>query len=333
MAAVLSIYLLGLALCLLAGVAVGGLLEPEGRWLGPQTLPFGLCGLMALLYPLGAVWPGYVIAPVALFIVVVVAVASVWRLRGRTRGTPLAAALRDALRPTRGALLTLAVAVIAGWLALIPTIKQGFPTTIAVTNNDGWGYASLVEWIKDHSMFGSVQPDISRPLTLPPWSTLDNHFGFGFEHFAAILANLLGRDGFEVVNAAAVALAAGVGGWVMLADELNPRLGILETSVVMVAVATPIVALPFAENYTTQFVSVCLWPAALAAFLRFTRRPGIGRLIPAALTTGGLAGVYPALSPWLALPLVGLAVLAPAQPAWRVPAFAALPVPECASVR
>jgi len=311
--AVLGIYLLGLAVCLLAGVAVRGLLEPDGRWVGAATLPVGLCALMAALYPLGAIWPGYVIAPAVLVLVAVVGAAAVWRLRRHHRDTALGAVLR----PTRGGLLTLAAAAIAGVIALIPTMKQGFPTTIGVSNNDGWGYASVVEWIKDHSMFDSVQPVIARPLTLPPWSTLDNHFGFGFEHFAAMLANLLARDGYEVVNAAAaVALAAGVGGWVMLAGELNPRLGVVETAVVVAAVATPIVALPFAENYTTQFVSVCLWAAAVAAFIRFTRRPGVGRLIVAALTTGGVVGVYPVLSPWLVLPLAGVAVLAPAQPAW-----------------
>lgn len=319
MAAVLSIYLLGLALCLLTGIAVGGLLEPEGRWLGPQTLPFGLCGLMALLYPVGAVLPGSRAAPLVLALVLGLGVAAVWRLRRRQEGAgTTAVALRRALRPTGHGIVALCTSALAGALLLVPTMRQGFATTIAASNNDGWGYASLVVWMKDHSMLGSVTPDIARPLTLVPWSTLDNHFGFGFEHFATLLATILGRDGYEVVNsAAAVAMAAAVSGWAMLAAELDGRLGRLENAMLMFATASPLVALPFAENYTTQFVSICLWPAALAAFLRFSRRPALGTLILAGITTGGIAGVYPVLTPWLVLPLVAIAVLAPAQDEWR----------------
>ena len=332
MFAVLGIYLLGILLCLLAGVAVCGLTEPDGRWLGAPTLPVGMCTLIALLYYLGAALRGTQAAPVAVVIVLVGAAVAVWRLRRRSAGAPLLGELRRALHVSRGAAIALGGAVLAGALLLVPTMKQGFPTTIGVSNNDGWGYASLVEWLKAHPGPRTVTPDISHPLTLVPWSTFSNHFGFGFEHFATLLASLLGRDGFEVVNAAAgVAIAAAVGGWVMLADDINPRLGGLETGLMVLAVATPVLALPFAENYTTQFVSLCLWPVALSAFVRFSRRPAVGRLIVAAIAVGGVVGVYPAVVPWLVLPLLAAAVLSPAQPGWtetRLTAVAGLGLRE-----
>ncbi len=135
-------------------------------------------------------------------------------------------------------------------------------------------------------------------------------FGFGFEHVAATLATLLGRQGFEVVNpAAAVGLAAAVGGWAALASALRPRLPTAVTALVAVAVASPVLVLPFAENYTTQFVSICLWPFALAAFALLAAAPGWRRLVVAALAGGSVLGVYPAMAPWLVLPIVAIALL------------------------
>lgn len=317
MLAVLSIYLTGVVVCALAGVAVAGLTDPGGRWLGAPTIPVGLGATIALLYVLGLALPGSQAAPVALVLVLAGLGGAVWRLRRHAGAGPVPAALRGALRVTRGGAVALGAGVLAGVLLLLPTMRQGFATTISVSNNDGWGYASMVEWIKDHPVPRSVAPDIAHPLTLPPWSTLSNHFGIGFEHFAALLATLLSRDGYEVVNAAAaVAIAAGVGGWVMLAEDIDPRLGSLETALVAFAVAMPVLALPFTENYTTQFVSLCLWPLALSGFVRFSRAPGIGRLVVAALGTGAVVGVYPSVVPWLVLPLCAVAAMAPGQPSW-----------------
>ncbi len=315
MLAVLSIFVAGLALCLLAGIAVNGLSDPGGRWLGASTVPLGLCALVGVLYLTGAAMSGERAAPVVVAIVLLGIGGAVWRRRRATAGGPLA--LGDALRPTRQGAIVLGGSVLAGLAALLPTMNQGFPTTIGVSNNDGWGYATLVEWIMEHPVPRTVVPDVAHPLTLVPWSSLSNHFGIGFEHFASLLGSLLGREGFEVVNAAAaIAAVAAVGGWVMLAGDINPRMGDLPTGLVVAAVATPVLALPFGENYTTQFVALCLWPVALSAFLRFSRRPGVASLVVATLGVGSVVGVYPAVLPWLVLPLVAVAVLSPERPEW-----------------
>ena len=323
MLAVLSILVTGLVLCLLAGIAVNGLTDPAGRWLGASTIPLGLCALIAVLYLTGAALSGEDGALLVVAIVLLALGGAIWRRRRSADGGPLA--LGGALRPGRRGTVALGGSLLAGVAALIPTMHLGFPTTIAVSNNDGWGYATLVDWIMAHPAPRTLAPDVAQPLTLVPWSTFSNHFGIGFEHFASLLGSLLGREGFEVVNAAAaVAAAAAVGGWIMLAEDVDPRLDLPSTGLVVLAVAMPALALPFGENYTTQFVSLCLWPVAVSAFLRFTRRPGVATLVVAALAVGAVVGVYPAVLPWLVLPVVALAALAPAQPAWQGTRLSAL---------
>jgi hypothetical protein len=274
--------------------------------------------LVTLLYPIGAVTSGERAAPVVLAVVVVGLAAAVGlRLRAVTGGGRLAD-LGGALRPTWGEGAVLGGGALAGVLVLAPTMKQGFPTTIAVSNNDGWGYATLIDWLVEHPFPRDVAPNLAEPLTLVPWTTDRFNFGFGFERFAATLASLLDRQGYEVVNcAAAVALAAAVGGWAALAASLRPRLSPALMALVVVAVASPVLVLPFVENYTTQFVSMCLWPFALAAFVLFAAAPGWRRLLVAAVAGGAVVGVYPAVSPWLVLPIVAIAVLlVPEAPDW-----------------
>ena len=319
MLSVLGIYLAGLALCLLSGLVMGGLLRPRGRWVGLETLPLGLCALIALLYPLGAVLPGSRASPIVLGLVLVGGGIAVWRMRRGEAAESLGGSLRRALLPTRSEGVVLTGGTLAGVLILIPTMAQGFSTTIATTNYDGWAYATLVNWLNDHPFPRHVANlGAADPLTLVPATTMHRSFSIGFERFAAMVASLLGRDGFEVVNAAAaVSLAAGVGGWAMLAFQLRSRLEPGEAALVILAGASSAVALPFAENFTTQLVSICLWPFAIAAFVRLAREPRWRDLLVAGLATAGVVGVYPAMGPWLALSLGAVAVLAPPQPAWE----------------
>jgi hypothetical protein len=317
MGAVLSIYGLGVILCVVAGVALAGLLDFRGRWVGFGTIPLGFCVLVILLYPLGALMPNSAAGPIAVGVVVAgLLVAVVLRLRAPTPGGRMAG-LAAAVRPTWPEAAVLVAGIAAGLLLLAPTIDQGFATTIGVSNNDGWGYATLVDWIKHHPLPRDVSPDVAEPLTFVPWSSMRDNFGIGFEHFAATLATLLGRQGYEVVNsAAAVGLAAAAGGWATLAAALRPRLATPAVVLAVAAVAAPIALVPFIENYTTQFVSICLWPFAIGAFALLVAAPSWRRLIVAALASGALIGVYPAMSPWLGLGLVAVALLVPPGDAW-----------------
>jgi hypothetical protein len=320
MLAVAGIYGLGVLLCLVAGVSLRAILDPRGRWVGVDVLPAGLCTLIILLYLFGTVMPSSGATPAALAVVVAaLVVAVVLRLRppegagtAGGGGSPLAA-----LRPTLPETIATVLGIAAGLVLLIPVMHQGFPTTIAVTNNDGWGYAGMIDWLKDHPFPRDVTPDIAHPLTFIPWNTGGNGFGFGFEHVGAMLATILGRDGFEVASAvAAVAFAGAVGGWALLLSLVRGRLGTAEATLVVAAVASPVLILPYAENYATQFVSLCLWPFAVAAFARFAKEPGWRHLVMAAVGSAALVGVYPGMTPWLALPLVAVALLAPARPEW-----------------
>ena len=99
MLATLSIFLAAIAVCLLAGIAVCGLADPGGRWLGPSTIPLGLCSLIGVLYFTGAALSAEDGVPVVLTIVAVALGAAVWRRRRLAADGPLG--LGAALRPTR----------------------------------------------------------------------------------------------------------------------------------------------------------------------------------------------------------------------------------------
>jgi hypothetical protein len=311
----LGIYFLGIALCVLAGVVVRGLLYPSGRWFGFETVPLGFCTVIALLYPLGAGLPSTQAAPIALGLLLAGGAIAALRL-ARLTGKPVTRSLGGALRPHRSEGMVVGCGAIGGLVLLIPTLSQGFPTTITTDNYDGWAYATLVDWLKDHPFPRDVANlGVDQPLTLVPSTTIERSFAFGFEHFAALLAALTGRDGFEVVNAAAaVSLCAAVGGWAVLAAQLRSRLQPLEVGLIALTATTPLLALPFANNFTTQFVSICLWPFAVGAFLRFARGQTWQRLLIAAIAAAGVIGVYPAMVPWLVLPFLVIAVLGSREP-------------------
>ena len=295
--------------------------------MGSGRFRSGICALIALLYPLGAILPGSQAAPIALALVLAGGALAVARLRRAAPAGARLEALRSALRPTRPETVLLGASAVAGLLLLIPTMKQGLPTTIAINNYDGWAYATLVDWLVDHPFprdVANLGP--LEPLTLVPATTMDRSFAFGFEHVAALLAALLGRDGFEVVNAAAAAcFAASLGGWAALAAGLRSRLGAVNAGVVALAAATPLAVLAFADNFATQFVSICLWPFALAAFVEYARRRSWRELVVAGLAGAGLVGVYPAMVPWLVLPCVAVALVAPPVPERRSWRWLALP--------
>ncbi len=314
MLAVFGIFALGALLCLGAGAAVRGLLWPRDPWIGVDTVPLGLAALIAVLYPLGLALSG---SGAAIVVVGLIVVGLAGALVRRVRGGDRLRAAGAALVPSVPAAIVVGGGLVLGLLLLVATGRQGFPTTIAVTNNDGWGYAAMVQWLTDHPFPRDVLPDIAHPMTLVPWNYSSNDFAVGFEHFAATLAGLLGRDGFEVVNAAAaVGLTAAVGGWATLAGGLRSRLGPRDAALVLVAGAVPMAVLPFSENYVAQFFSICLWPFAVGAFVIFVREPGWRRLLVAALAGAAVVGVYPSLTPWLVLPLLGVAALAPPRPEW-----------------
>ena len=54
----------------------------------------------------------------------------------------------------------------------------------------------------------------------------------------------------------------------------------------------------------------------MAMVVRLASEPGWRALLLAALGCGAVIGVYPAVSPWLVLPVVAVALLAPDAPWW-----------------
>src|SRR3954469_2703575 len=119
MLASLSIYLLTLALCLAAGVAMGGLLDPRGRWLGVGTPALGAAALVIAAYPLGLLFRGSVVAVLLPAAIALALALAAWQRRG----------VAGALRVSRGEALTLALGAAMGLVLLAPVLSIGFPTT------------------------------------------------------------------------------------------------------------------------------------------------------------------------------------------------------------
>ena len=119
--ATLAIYALGVLLCLLAGTALAGLLDPRGTWVGITTIPLGFSVLVALLYPVGWFAGSTIATPIVIAILVVaLAVAVVLRLRLADEGVRIGAALG----PARPGSWCSAPASSPGALLLAATIEQ-----------------------------------------------------------------------------------------------------------------------------------------------------------------------------------------------------------------
>ena len=314
MLAILLIYLTGLGLCSVAGVAVTASLDPHGRWLTAGAPAAGAALIIVLAFVLGFLLPGSVAAVLVCVVVVMLLALAVWR---RGRGS-----LRGAIAPSRGELLALGLGAAAGVLLLIPVLSLGFPTTIAPGIADGWARSVLSEWLIDNPLIDSTRTGaLARPLGT--YSVLPPDLGAGFEYLVTVVSTVTGRRAYQVaLPLAAVAAPIAVSGWTQLQSVITQRRPeAWQALLIGTAVAAPMFVLPFAENYLTQLVSLSLWPFAIAATIGFARRPGVGSAALAAVGLGAVAGVYPQLAPWLGPPAL-LLVLVVAR---RVrPALAAL---------
>ena len=307
MAATLAILVVGVLLALLVGVAVRSALDVGGRWLAFEAIPLGVATSIGVLYGLAYVLPmtSAAVVLVAAAAAVLVA-ASVIRARRRARtGDALRSALSEALAPDRADGAVIATGGAAALLALLPVFRIGFPTTLGFGNNDSWAYAGIVSWLRDnawrsHAPIGSS--DLFGSLLT---NQLRDGFGFGFELYSSATASLTGRQGHEVVDAvAAVGFVVAAAGWAHLHRALSPDSRASRLAVAALGALSPLLLLPFSDNYTPQFFGLCLWPGAVAGVVVFLRAPGIRTLVPAALVAGGVIAVYPGVSPWLAVSAV-----------------------------
>jgi hypothetical protein len=303
MLAIFLIYLTGLGLCSVAGVAVTASLHPQERWLTAGAPAAGAALIIVLAFVLGFLLPGSVAAVLICVVIVLLLALAVWRRRAR-------AELRAALLPSRGELLALGLGGAAGVLLLIPVLSLGFPTTIASGIADGWARSVLSEWLIDNPLVDSARTGaLARPTGT--YSVFPGDLGAGFEYLVAVVSTLTGRRAYQVVlPLAAVAAPIAVSGWAELQSAITQRRPeAWQALLIATAVAAPMFVLPFAENYLTQLVSLSLWPFAIAATIGFARRPAVGTAVLAAVGLGAVAGVYPQLAPWLAPPALLLVLV------------------------
>ena len=303
MIATTLIYIAGLALFIVAGIALFALLDPKGRWLTPAAPAAGAAFLICLAHPLGFLLPGKVAAVLVVLVIAVLLAVGVWRRPSPRR-------LSSALAVSGGEALTLALGAAAGMLLLAPVFSIGFPTTIAAGIADGWARSVLAEWLIDNPLIDSTQhAAIERPIGT--YSAIPHELGAGFEYLVTIVSTLLGRRTFETaLPVATLAAPIALGGWAWLhalITDRPPRAW--QAAVLAIATLSPLFVLPLGENYLTQCVSLGLWPFAMAATYRFAVRPAVGSAALAAVGLGAIGSVYPQLAPWIGPPAILLVVV------------------------
>lgn len=309
-------------LCLIAGTAAASLILPTGRWLTYWTPPVGACVLVLLLYPLSYAGPMRVVGPaVAVVLALVLVVACALRI-ARTG----AAALSMAFKPRRIDLAVTVLGLGAGLLLLWPMLSLGMATTIAITNNDGWYYAGLVNWLSEHAAGSAMVPSQAEPLNGAVTMMRQSDLPFGLELVIATVRGFVPLAPHELVGpASAVGVPLVVAGWAAVARALRVS-GSLGVLVIALAAFSPLFILAFYESYLTQFVGLALSPLSLAATIRLAQTPSLRRLVFMAIAVGGAVGVYFGLLPWLVL--VVLVVFVVVRPSWPQWAPAALRAPS-----
>jgi hypothetical protein len=309
MIATVAILLTPLLIALLLGAAVGGLLDPRGRWVTFESVPLGVGATIALLYAVGYLVP----IDVATFVVVA---AGLVGLGGAVllRRRPAAAAaggpgLRGTL-PGRTDLAVIGSGLLGALLLLVPTLRLGFPTAIAATNNDGWAYAGFVNWLSSHSLSDEAVPSLTRPLDNVAYFQLKDGFGCGFEMVATMAATLLGRDPYEVVGpVSAFGAVVAVCGWLVLWRALRLGLTWWLAPIGLLIALSPLAVMTFSQNFAPHFFSLCLVPFAVGATLRYMEAPRPRTVVPAVLGILAVVGVYPAVIPWLAMAVAAVVLL------------------------
>jgi hypothetical protein len=314
MLATSMIYLLGLGLCFVAGVAITALVQPQGRWLTPATPAAGAAVIIVLAFALGFLLPGSTAAVLVCVAIVLLLALGLWRRLARSERGPLREELRGAFALSPGEWLVLVLGGVAGMLLLLPVFSLGFPTTIASDIADGWARSVLSEWLIDNPLIdSSTAAAIDRPIG--SYSVMPHELGAGYEYLIAVVSTLTGRRTYQVaLPVAALAAPIALSGWAALQAVITQRrTQAWQAAVLATAVVSPVFVLPFVENYLTQLVSISLWPFAMAATVALVL---VGaRHVPAAIARrvpSRLRCVAPALVAMVSLALA-LLVIAPVE--------------------
>ncbi len=299
----LGLMLLGALLLLAAGAAVSVLIGTGRRPLGPEAPALGLGTILLIAYPafqFFAAWPAAIIVIAAIAVLVGAAGVVAWR-----HDTP-----RLVLTPTRDLGGVLIAGAVVSLVLITPVLAGGFPTTISWTNWDAWGYAGMVDWLQTHPARGAIA-DSAHPLSFIAWNYDSRAFPPGFESIGAVIAFLTGRQGYQVVGPLyALGGLVAVSSWVALARALGSRVRSWIVAVAaMVASTSPMLVAAFVQVYGNQFLSLCMWPLAIALVLRAARTPTWRRALAAGIGIGAVASVYPTMLIWTAA-AIALAIVA-----------------------
>jgi hypothetical protein len=299
-----------LAIVLVSGVATKAILSPAGHWFDTSTLPLGFALLITLSVPALVIMPGDVAGPViAVVVALLLALGVVRRLHA---GVGTARSVLVAVRPSAATALPLAIGLIGAAAYMVPVFRDGAAGIVSISNNDGWYYAAVIEWLGSHRLNAPLSSVIAEPLGAAVGNLRFNNLPTGFESMAAAINGVFRRPAYGIVMPiAAISLPVAACGWAWLAGLLTRSMDRGVAAVASLAIASPLFLLAFSEAYVNQVVGLALVPGVVAAGLALSRNPGVVALLTAALMAAALVGVYPSLIPWVALPMAAVMVWRP----------------------
>jgi hypothetical protein len=300
---ILAVWAVAASIIVLVG-AVGSLaIAPRRLVLGPEVPAAGLVGVLVLAYApsrFGSAW--FSLAAIGLGVLMLGAIAYTRRRRLGIAGQPLP-------RLSRGLVAVVVTGSAASLVALLPTLTAGAATTIAWTNWDAWWYAGMVDWLREHPA-RLAGPTPLDPVSFPAWDTEYLNLPIGIASFMAVVALATGRLGLEVVGPSlAIMTMVGTSAWVSLAASLGVRgPGWRTASVGALASLSPMVLATSVQIYANQFVSLALWPFAVALIGLALRRPAPARCIAAGVALAAIMSLYMAMLLWIAFGALVFAV-------------------------
>ncbi len=266
-----------------------------------QLLPLGACGVVLAATPVSYV---LAMAPAGRWVTtaILAAVVAVGALLLARRGVDAAAVRRTA----GSAAAPVAAGGLVGLAALLPVMAQGFPTTLAYGNFDGWYFAARGDWLTRHPWGTTLTEQTADPLsTVAVWSDRF-HLPQGVDTTVAYVQSMLGMDGYQVLGVlGAAAIMVGLCGWLTLRDAIDPAHRTAGIGWMAAAgVVSPVFVVMHGENFFAQLWGAALWPFVMATLIRLTARPSWRTVALAALATAAAVSFYPANLPWI---LVGAA--------------------------
>lgn len=292
MISVLAVAVAAFGAIAVAGIGLTLTVDPRASVLRMSTLPIGFATLIVISYPFGLFTDYSSASPIVVGLVALLLACGIGRRWRASKHGDLRRAIETGAIP-----ITVAGLAVA-FVLLLPLLKTGFPSTLGITNNDGWGYAGLIDWLQDHRFYYPPE-DTAEPLSFIAAGQNAFDFSTGLERLGAVLAWVLGEPGYRVLGPMLAVLGAvAVASFGMLARALGARRGFPLAAAGTLFGLTPLLVLAYADVYASQFIALAITPLVLAAFISVMTLGAWRQAGLAALSLTALVSIYPTALIW-----------------------------------